>query len=297
MTQETQAYCFPVIILHMGGYMVGSADVVPNPQIDYLASKDFVVVIPNYRLCPQVTAWTGAFADTATSLEWCQQTLPSKMSQSYGIQVDATRITAMGHSGGGTLALWLAAEHPELIKGVTAFYPSLYSSDKSTSAHKPYLGFAAIPLPENAASAESIASFCPADKQISEAPLARPGTRPPPRNQWQLAILKNGSFMETVMPDGKFELTDPCVRFSEVGERWPPLMFVQGDKDDLPGSGIAYVERAVKELKAAGAKKVEVERVVGESHVFDLPPTVGTTDMGPKWQSVLRGLDFLSQCV
>jgi acetyl esterase/lipase len=277
--------------------MVGSADVVPGPQIEYLATKGFVVVIPNYRLCPQVTAWAGAFADTATCLTWCQQTLPSQLSQPHAVQVDATRITAMGHSAGGTLALWLAAEHPELIKGVVAYYPSLYVSDPSTSAHKPYLGFAAIPIPETAASPESIASFCPTDKQISEAVLARPGTKPPPRNLWQLSVLKNGSFMETVMPDGKFELIDPCVRFTEVGERWPPTIFVQGDKDDLPGSGMAYVERAVNELKAAGAKKVEVERVVGESHVFDLPPDVGTTDLGPKWQSVVKGLDFLGQYV
>ena len=277
--------------------MVGSADVVPKPQIEYLASMNFLVVIPNYRLCPQVSAWTGAFADTATCLTWCQQTLPSLLSPYSRVQVDTTRVTAMGHSGGGTLALWLAAKHPQLIKGVAAFYPSLYNSDKSTSAHKPYLGFAAIPIPENAASEESIASFCPPDKQVSEAPLARPGTKPPARNQWQLATLKNGRFMETIMPDGRFELIDPCLKFSVVGEQWPPTMFVQGDKDDVPGSGIAYVERAVDELKAAGAKKVEVERVIGESHVFDLPPDVGTTDLGPKWQSVLKGLDFLGQCV
>jgi len=60
---------------------------------------------------------------------------------------------------------------------------------------------------------------------------------------------------------------------------------------------LAWRREFAAKLKAAGAKKVEVERVVGESHVFDLPPNVGTTDMGPKWQSVLRGLDFLSQCV
>ena len=56
-------------------------------------------------------------------------------------------------------------------------------------------------------------------------------------------------------------------------------------------------KRAIEELKAVGAKKVEIERVVGESHVFDLPPDVGATDLGPKWQSVLKGLGFLSQCV
>lgn len=61
---------------------------------------------------------------------------------------------------------------------------------------------------------------------------------------------------------------------------------------------MAYVERAVTELKAAGATRLEVEPVVGESHVFDLPPDVGTTDLGPKWQAVVRGLGlFGSGCV
>ena len=281
----------------MGGFMVGSAEVIPKPQIEYLMSKNFIVVIPNYRLCPQVSAWTGAYGDTAACLTWCRHTLPSLLSPYRRIQVDTERITAMGHSGGGTLALWLAAQYPRLIKGVAAFYPSLYFSDPSTSAHKPYLGFAAIPIPETATSAESIASFCLVDKQISEAPLSPPGTKPPPRNQWQLSILKKGTFIETVAPDGKLELMDPCLSFAEVGKQWPPTIFVQGDKDDLPGSGIEYVERAVGELKAAGAKKIELERVVGESHVFDLPPFVGTTDLGPKWQAVVKGLDFLSQCV
>lgn len=99
------------------------------------------------------------------------------------------------------------------------------------------------------------------------------------------------------MPDGNVELIDQCQKFAEVGHRWPPTIFVQGDKDDLPGSGIACAERAVTEWKAAGAKRVEVEPVVGVSHVFDLLPDVGTTDLGPKWQTVMKGLDFLSQSV
>jgi hypothetical protein len=105
----------------MGCYMVGSAaDVVPAPHITHLASKNFLVVIPNYRVSPQVSAWDGAFADTASCLAWCQQTLPSQLSQSHGVHVDATCI---------------AANHTQLIRAVAAFYPSLYVSDPSNSAH------------------------------------------------------------------------------------------------------------------------------------------------------------------
>lgn len=140
-------------------------------------------------------------------------------------------------------------------------------------------------------------SFLPADRQVSEAPLAPPGTKPAPRNLWQLALLKGGGFMKAVMPDGDYKSVDPCVLFEGSGPRWPPTMFVQGDKDDVPGSGIELVERAREELLGAGAKRVEVERVVGEGHVFDLPPMVGTSDLGLKWQAVVKGLDFVGQCV
>jgi hypothetical protein len=100
------------------------------------------------------------------------------------------------------------------------------------------------------------------------------------------------------MLGGNAELIDPCQKFAEVGHRWPQTIFVQGHKYDLPGSGMAYVERAVTALKAAGAKRVEVEPVIGESHVFDLPPDVGTTDLGPKWQAIVKGLElFESVCM
>lgn len=276
--------------------MVGSADVVPLPQITHLTSHNFVTVIPNYRLCPQVSALDGAFADTESCLEWCQTTLQSQLPDS--VTVDTDRIVAMGHSGGGTLAMHLAATQPKVIKGIAAFYPSLFVSEPGSTVHKPYGGFAAIPIPADAASAENIASFCPKDKQVSEAPLARPGSKPAARNLWQLKVLAAGAMMEAVMPGGKnLEAIDPVVRFKEVGAQWPPTVFVQGDKDDVSGSGIELVERAVGELKKVGAAKVEVVRVAGEGHVFDLPPMVGTSDLGEKWQAVLKGLDFLRECV
>ena len=134
------------MILHMGDYVVGSAN--HPPRLQELPRRH--PQLPSQPPPPQVSAWDGAFADTASCLAWCQQTLPSPLSQSHGVHVDATCI---------------AANHTQLIKVVAAFYPSLYVSDPSNSAHQPYLGFTAILLLSNSASAESIASFCPADKQ------------------------------------------------------------------------------------------------------------------------------------
>lgn len=69
-------------------------------------------------------------------------------------------------------------------------------------------------------------------------------------------------------------------------------MFVQGDKDDAPGSGLGLAERAVAELHAGGAEHVELKRVSGAAHMFDMMPgaTVGSEGSGAK---VKEALDFL----
>ena len=116
--------------------------------------------------------------------------------------------------------------------------------------------------------------------------------------------------MRAVQPDGDYEAIDPCVHFKdkERAVKWPPTVFVQGDADDVPGSGIESVERAVEELrgvgvgagmgelKGAGVGRVEVVVVRGAGHMFDLAPgnEVGVGEMGA---SVKRALDFLRGCV
>jgi len=68
---------------------------------------------------------------------------------------------------------------------------------------------------------------------------------------------------------------------------------VQGEIDDVPGSGLELARRAERGMRAAGVKEVVLEVVAGEKHMFDLLPGVGTVDMGPKWQAVVEGLEWL----
>lgn len=68
-------------------------------------------------------------------------------------------------------------------------------------------------------------------------------------------------------------------------------MFVQGDKDDVPGGGMASVERAVEDLGKKGARLVELLRVEGATHMFDMAPGAA---MG---EAVKSALDFLREHV
>lgn len=267
--------------------MVGSSEIVPKPQIEYLASKNFAVVVPNYRLAPQVTA-KRAFADSEEAYEWATSKLPSILKSDHSIELDESKVVAYGHSSGGTLALHMASSKP--MKAVTAFYPSLFSADPSSGLGKP----CSVPpfgiMPDFEPSAEEWAEIKPEGKQVSEVPLALPGTVPRARNKWQMSVLKNGQWKGVVQPDGDLAATDPMTHLSE---HWAPTMIVQGEVDNLPGSSLELAQRAEKEMKAAGVKEVQLEVVPGESHMFDLPPTVGTSDLGPKWQAVVKGLDWL----
>lgn len=271
--------------------MVGSSEIIPKPQIEHLCSQGFVVVIPNYRLAPQVTG-KEAFGDCEDAYEWAVTDLPKLLGPKHDIQLDAHKVVAMGHSSGGTLALHMAS--CKLVNAVTAFYPSLFGADESTSGHQPTsvppFGF----MPDFTPSEQDWAVIKPANIQLSEAPFGAPGTVPSPRTKWQMSILKNGQWFASVQPDGDYAAIDPMTRISA---QWAPVMIVQGEADNVPGSSLQLARRAKDALESARLKNMKLEVVEGESHMFDLPPTVGTSDKGPKWQAVLKGLDWLKSHV
>ena len=74
---------------------------------------------------------------------------------------------------------------------------------------------------------------------------------------------------------------------------WPPTIFVDPLDDHVPGSGHTLISRAVEELEDAGAKDVMSIEVEGATHMFDMPPMVGTSDRGVKWEAVVRAMDFV----
>lgn len=78
---------------------------------------------------------------------------------------------------------------------------------------------------------------------------------------------------------------------------WPPTIFVQGDKDDLPGSNLEYVEKAITDLKNAGASNIKLQKVEGASHMFDMQPNAAIGQEGGRAEAVKAALDFLRQNV
>ena len=268
--------------------MIGSAAAVPQAQIRYLTESGFIVVVPNYRLAPQVSA-KQAFQDCEDAYEWAVGALPAVMQHRAGVQLDPTRVAAMGHSSGGTMALHLASCKP--LNAVTAFYPSLYLSDMSTSAHKPTSASPFGDVPDFQPNEQEGTSIRPANQQVSEASLIAPGTPPSPHVKWQMHTIKTGKWMTTVKPDGDFAAIDPLTR---LNANWPPIMIVQGENDTVPGSSLELAQRAEKEIRDAGVEKVALEVVPGEGHAFDLAPSASEPGE-PRWAAVVKGLNWLKQ--
>lgn len=243
-----------------------------------------------------MTAHAGPFADAVTASLWSRNTLPSLLKDSHDIAVDGARLAVMGYSVGGTLALWLATQ-PSPPRSIASFFPTLYLSDTTSTAHQPYAGFP--PAPDFEPTQENLDSLFnrPSGQQISSFDIATPGTAPQPRQLWFFSQIRNGTWMRAIQPDEKYDLIDPCVHFAEKGSQWPPTIFVQGDKDDVPGSGIAHVKRAMADLEAAGAANVKMEALEGVPHMFTAFPGADVGDPGRKAEAVQIALDFLREHV
>lgn len=171
------------------------------------------------------------------------------------------------------------------LRAITALYPFLFVSDKSTNAHKPAPKGTFGDVPEPTITDEDWKNISPSGLQFSEAPMPVGGV-PTPRNKWLMSIFHKGSWLSTMQPDGDLAAVDP---FTRIHADFAPTYLIHGSEDNVPGRSEKLVRRAGDELKAAGVKEVEVEILNGGGHLFDHFP--GVTD--EQWRAVVRGLEWL----
>lgn len=96
----------PVVIgFHGGMFVMGSAMHIPRAQISWLRRAGFLVVAPEYRLCPHVDVWTGPVQDCVHLYDWVVSGGLQDGLRQFGINVDVDKISLLGHSVGATLAM------------------------------------------------------------------------------------------------------------------------------------------------------------------------------------------------
>ena len=288
---------------------------IPAPEITALISLGFVVLVPEYRLCPQVSISDGPVADAKDCLAWARTSLPRLLEAETGVLVDANRVVAMGQSSGANLALHLvrnclfrfsasgeiyttdglsmrgdifltvlsqgALPSPPLA--ILDFYGAKYLGDPFWT--KPFAPFAAIP-PIDSTFLQQIYS---GPQALTSGPLFVSG-KPDltsPRNAWLISALRDGTWLGDCVKDGDVERVDPVRAF---GKAFPPTCFVHGTADISAPWEIS--DRASRTLRDMGAES-EFIKVEGAPHVFDL--TVKEGDAW--WEAVMTGLRFLKDHV
>jgi acetyl esterase/lipase len=94
-----------VIVIHGGGWSTGDKGETPL-QSERLAAQGYAVFDIQYRLAPQPN-WKTAVGDVKCAIGWVKQ-----HAKDAGVEIDPARVTLLGRSAGGHLAL-LAAYTPD----------------------------------------------------------------------------------------------------------------------------------------------------------------------------------------
>jgi acetyl esterase/lipase len=95
--------------------MLGSSRMVNMDQVSDCLRREWVVVVPNHRLCPQVNILDGPVKDCRDLLAWIYDgNLGERIDQAgepsnRAIALDLDHVFAFGTSSGGTLALTLVS--------------------------------------------------------------------------------------------------------------------------------------------------------------------------------------------
>lgn len=96
-----------VVLLHGGFWKVEYDRRHTRPLAEALAGEGFVVATPEYRRVGGSGALSGGWPTTFQDVGAAVESLPGLLDE---LDVFPSRVTALGHSAGGHLALWLANE-------------------------------------------------------------------------------------------------------------------------------------------------------------------------------------------
>lgn len=143
-----------LVLLHGGDWRVEHERGYLAPMADALASEGHAVALPEFRRLGGGGGWPATFEDVVAGLE--------DAARRAAASGQARALVVVGHSAGGHLALWAAAQTLELalpFRGVVALSPSAdlvlgHEHDVGGGAVAELLGGAPVDVPDVLAAAD-----------------------------------------------------------------------------------------------------------------------------------------------
>ncbi|KAI3393412.1 hypothetical protein diail_4307, partial [Diaporthe ilicicola] len=114
-----------VIAVHAGAWIFGSSRLINADQVRDCLSRDWIVLSPQFRLCPQVDILEGPIGDTRACLAWVHSGDLDRELGAYGLSADLDRVASYGMSSGGSIALCLGFDVPKAVRAVFAMCPAI----------------------------------------------------------------------------------------------------------------------------------------------------------------------------
>jgi acetyl esterase/lipase len=274
---------------------MGKRTDIASHWIKALTDRDFVVVSIDYRLCPQVSLHEGPVQDTRDAYHWCRKQLPDILKDDIGVELDSSRIVALGWSAGGHLSMMLGHESAKPCAILNCYGPL----DFADQAYRQPVTRIMSLIPEGPLHFdENFMQKVYDDKHVltyteaADVITTNSATGKPEidfsrsRNAWWFGNMSRGTWIEALHLEAKdFPKVDPALNLTAD---FPPTFFLWGEQDEVCPSHLA--QKAHQKLKALGVE-TEIVLAEGYGHAFGAGLVEGTSEFE---RFVVKPLEFLA---
>lgn len=282
-----------MIVLHAGAWIFGSSRLINADQLQDCLSRNWIVLSPEFRLCPQVDVLEGPIGDARACLAWVESGGLDRELRIHGFAADLDRIASYGMSSGGSLALCLSFDVPKPVRAVFAMCPTIMcghpkwfmsvESMKKLPSMDP--GFMLQVYDEKPIPVEGgvrlNGEWCPL-KIIKEPWLDY-------RSAFMYTHIAKGRLLNVCYPrvveTGNFKIIDP---YLNVTGNFPATCIAQGTADNFVP--LEAPQGFVQKLRHVGVQTQLIE-IPGAGHMFTATMKAGDT----VYELQRQGFDFIQE--
>lgn len=282
-----------MITAHAGAWIFGSSRLINADQLQDCLSQNWIVLSPEFRLCPQVDILEGPIGDTRACLAWVQSGGLDRELRRHGFSADLDRIASYGMSSGGSLALCLGFGVPKPVRAVFAMCPTIMCGhprwfmnvERMTKLPEMDEEFMEQVYHEKPIPVEGgvrlNGKWCPL-KIIKEPWLT-------PRSAYMYAQMAGGKLLNVCYPKGvetgNFKAIDP---YLNVIGNFPATCIAQGTADTFVP--LEAPQGFVDKLQNVGVRS-QLIKIPGAEHMFTATMKHGDTT----YHLQRRGFDFIQE--